>query len=241
MTIPTFVVSLARSSHRREHMQTLMDQAGISFQFFDAVDGIDSEHFLHSEKATPALTFKRKGYQLVPAEVACFASHYALWEKCLELDTPILILEDNVNVLADVHSVLADIQPYIEQYHYIKLSAHQPNTFKALFAVSDTHSIGVYRKGTCGTSAYIITPVAAKSFLENAQRFIEPVDDYMEKPWRHGIQAYHVYPSVFERSQTATTIGSTRKQKQSVGFSHKLYIEGFRTYETIMRKLKSIK
>lgn len=30
------------------------------------------------------------------SEKACFASHLSLWKKCLELDEPIFILEDDI-------------------------------------------------------------------------------------------------------------------------------------------------
>ncbi|KDM90652.1 glycosyltransferase family 25 protein [Photobacterium galatheae] len=237
----TYVVSLARSTERREHMQALLSQAGIPFEFFDAVDGTASDQFLHCNKAVPELTFKRKGYHLVPAEIACFASHFALWEKCVELDEPIVILEDNVALLTEnIPTLLAELRQHIEQCGYIKLSAHQPSQYTAVFDIDGKYSLGLYRKGTCGTSAYILSPTAAKQFIQHAQSFIEPVDDYMEKPWRHGVKAYHVFPSVLERSQTKTVIGTTRKQKHPVGLSRKLYIEGFRAYETLMRTLTKV-
>ncbi|NAW66324.1 glycosyltransferase [Photobacterium halotolerans] len=237
--MPTFVVSLARSNERREHMQSLLQHAGIPFEFFDAIDGTASEQFLHSDKAAPKLTFKRKGYHLVPAEIACFASHYALWEKCVALNVPILILEDNIEFCSDLHSILDTLADYIDKYQFIKLSATHPNRYKAKTVISESHSIGVYRKGTCGTTAYIVSPKAAHKLLKNATIFIEPVDDYIEKTWRHGVTVYHIYPSVIERSQLATTIGSTRKQKQPVSFSQKMYIEGYRAYESVMRKLSA--
>ncbi|GAB6262757.1 glycosyltransferase family 25 protein [Photobacterium sp. 53610] len=237
----TYVVSLKRSTERRAHMQALLTHAGISFEFFDAIDGTEALHFLHCDKAAPELTFKRKGYHLIPAEIACYASHFALWEKCVELNEPIVILEDNVKLLTeDLHSLLKDLSHRVEQCGYIKMSAHQPNQYKAAFKIEGIYSLGFYCKGTCGTSAYIISPQAAKQFILHAQYFIEPVDDYMEKPWRHGVKAYHVFPSAFERSQTKTVIGTRRKQKQPVGPSHKLYIEGFRAYETLMRKLTKV-
>ncbi|UTV27905.1 glycosyltransferase family 25 protein [Photobacterium atrarenae] len=240
MTIPTFVVSLARSSDRRQQMQAVLEQAGIPFEFFDAIDGTTSAAFRYSEKAAPEITFKRKGYHLTPAEVACFASHYALWEKCVDLGEPILILEDNISICSDLKSILTAVMPYIAQCQFIKLTATHPRKYSAKFKLSKTHSIGLYHKGTAGTGGYIITPTAAKSFLENAQQFIEPIDDYVEKTWRHGIKAYHIYPSVLERSPAQSTIGNCRKQKQAVGLCHKLYMESFRVYETLMRKLTSL-
>lgn len=53
--------------------------------------------FFIQKKSRPTITLRRKGYQLKTSEVACFASHYELWVRCVELDEPIVILEDNVD------------------------------------------------------------------------------------------------------------------------------------------------
>ncbi|MDF5484606.1 glycosyltransferase family 25 protein, partial [Vibrio parahaemolyticus] len=58
-----FVVSLARSLDRRERIEEKLKQQGITFEFFDAVDG-SVNSFLHSEKSRPTITLRRKGYQL---------------------------------------------------------------------------------------------------------------------------------------------------------------------------------
>ena len=39
----------------------------------------------------------------ISAEMECFASHYLLWEKCIKLDEPIIILEDYVEFCSPIH------------------------------------------------------------------------------------------------------------------------------------------
>ncbi|NGN99187.1 glycosyltransferase family 25 protein [Grimontia sp. S25] len=234
-----YVLSLARSCDRRERMKLQLDKAGVEFEFFDAIDGSSSERFTHSEKAAPQLTFKRKGYFLRPNEVACFASHYSLWEKCIELDTPILILEDNVDIDDIVSTeVLDEVMNYASKYGYIKLSSTFQSAFTELYKLSCGISVGQFSKKSCGTTAYILSPLAAQKFVKNAKRFIEPVDDYMEKPWRHGVKTYSVHPSLFERANIPSTISSdskSRKHKVQVGLFSKLYRELFRIHESIAR------
>ena len=36
-----------------------------------------------------------KGYPLTLSQLGCYASHYSMWEKCVELDYPIIVLEDD--------------------------------------------------------------------------------------------------------------------------------------------------
>nr|WP_281486429.1 glycosyltransferase family 25 protein [Vibrio diabolicus] len=97
--------------------------------------------------------------------------------------------------------------------------------------------LGGYSAGTCGTTAYIVTPKAASKFVMHAQEFIEPVDDYMEKPWRHGVQVYSVSPDLFTRAEIASTIGGKRKDKSKMTLANKIYAELFRTYESILKFL----
>ncbi|BDR19536.1 MULTISPECIES: glycosyltransferase family 25 protein [Vibrio] len=231
-----FVVSLARSLDRRERIEEKLKQQGIRFEFFDAVDG-SVGRFLHSEKSRPTITLRRKGYQLKTSEVACFASHYELWVRCIELDEPIVILEDNVDPVEGLKQVLEHTLPLTSNYDYIKLSATQKCAFIPIVPIDDTHMLGGYSAGTCGTTAYIVTPKAASKFVTHAQEFIEPVDDYMEKPWRHGVQVYSVSPDLFTRAEIASTIGGKRKDKSKMTLANKIYAELFRTYESILKFL----
>jgi GR25 family glycosyltransferase involved in LPS biosynthesis len=46
--------------------------------------------------------------QLSPGVMGCFYSHYSLWERCLELDEPIMIFEDDVKVYRGFKPVIWD-------------------------------------------------------------------------------------------------------------------------------------
>ncbi|HAS6063688.1 TPA: glycosyltransferase [Vibrio vulnificus] len=229
-----FVVSLARSLDRRKRIEEKLKQQGIEFEFYDAVDG-SVDGFLHSEKSRPTITQCRKGYHLKTSEVACFASHYELWKQCVELNEPIMILEDNVDPVSNLSQVLVDAFTQVPHYGYIKLSATQKRAFQPIVALSDGYQLGGYAAGTCGTTAYMISPAAALKFIQHANTFVEPVDDYMEKPWRHHVQTYSIAPDLFTRAQIASTIGAKRKDKSKMTVLNKIYAELFRSYESILK------
>lgn len=234
-----FVVSLTRSQERRQRMSLQLLDAGIEFEFFDAVDA-SQDHFLYSNKASQKQTFQRKGYELKPGEIGCFASHYSLWQKCVELQAPVVILEDNVDIQPLAGDILQILEPYINKYGYVKLAATQPSKFTPIEEITTQTQLGQYAKKSCGTTAYALSPQAAQTFIANADYFIEPVDDYMEKPWRHQVKTYSVKPSLFERAEITSTISSQntkRKEKQKLGVLQKVYIESYRSYESIMKKL----
>ncbi|EGU33647.1 glycosyl transferase family protein [Vibrio sp. N418] len=234
-----FVVSLTRSQERRQRISQQLLDAGFEFEFFDAVDA-SQEHFLYSNKASQKQTFQRKGYELKPGEIGCFASHYSLWQKCVELQAPVVILEDNVDIQPLAGDILQILEPYINKYGYVKLAATQPSKFTPIEEITTRTQLGQYAKKSCGTTAYALSPQAAQAFIANAEYFLEPVDDYMEKPWRHQVKTYSVKPSLFERAEIISTISSQntkRKEKQKLGVLQKVYIEIYRSYESIMKKL----
>ncbi len=232
-----FIISLKRSIERRARMNKEMHKIGMNFEFFDAADA-SMPNFICSERAAPHITKKRKGYTLITNEIACYASHFMLWQQCVTLNEPIVILEDNINLLDDFKSVLKEITLQINDLNYIKLSAtiiDKKRKFSPVIKLNNHFSIGCYSKGTSGTTGYVISPIAAKKFIENSAQFIAPVDDFMEKPWIHKIKAYSVNPAICSRSNITSTIGNLRKVKKNLTFLDKLRIEYYNFQESILR------
>ena len=110
----------------------------------------------------------------VSAEMGCFASHYLLWEKCVELDEPIMILEDDVEFCAPVLPLR-----FKEIIHLGKPSSQWNAGIVA--ALSDKHQ-EVYNPfdHLLGTYAYGITPMAARKLIDAAHKIvIRPVDRFI--------------------------------------------------------------
>ena len=225
------------STTRRSRVQDALAKTDLDFTFFTATDS-SRQNFQHVHRANNALTLKRKAYHLTLGEIACFSSHLRVWECCAQQNERYLVLEDNVE-LADTLAAktIKEFTEKIPPLEYVKLAALRNRRFKCVSSVTDTHSLIRYSKRSSGTSAYLISPAGAKKLIEGAGEFLEPVDDYMEKPWRHKVIAYSIYPSVFRRAQVVSTIGSVRKQKVRRTLWGKLFIECFRLYESVMYRL----
>lgn len=231
-----FVISLKRSTERRARIQTLLDSAGIEFEFFDAVDG-SVENFKNLDRQRPEKTKKRLGYALTRNEVACYSSHFSMWEKCVEINESILVLEDNCALTEELPIHLKGFQALANKYKFIKLFAFFKRRMEKNESISKNLDIVSYVKKGSGAQGYILTPDVAKKFITNASEFIEAVDDYMEKPWRHGVKTYYFSPDLVTRANISSTIGSDRKNKQGLTIKNKLTIEIFRLYEQIRYKL----
>ena len=52
-------------------------------------------------------------------EVGCFLSHYLLWKKCIDLNEPILILEDDA-IITDEFDI-EKIEKLTDEYNFIYL------------------------------------------------------------------------------------------------------------------------
>jgi glycosyl transferase family 25 len=231
-----FVISLKRSTDRRARITKILGDANLEFEFFDAIDA-SSPNFKYSERRVPKQTRLRFGYQLIESELACFASHFSLWEKCIALNEPILILEDS----CDLTPLFSDRQELFEElvnkYHFIKLFSMFKKKHIPIEKINSTSEIVYYRERTCGIQSYLISPYAAKQFIKNAGKFIDPVDNYMEKPWRHGISTYSFKPDLATRAKIESTIGSNRKMKAKLPIQRKAIVELFRAYEEVRYKI----
>lgn len=99
-----FIINLERSLDRKEHMQKQIQKLflknpnlknKLEFIFFKAIDAKNKEH-LEFKDHFPWWDSWVLGRELSDGEKACFASHYRLWQECVKLNEPIMILEDDV-------------------------------------------------------------------------------------------------------------------------------------------------
>ncbi|EHW0429191.1 glycosyltransferase family 25 protein, partial [Campylobacter jejuni] len=99
-----FIINLERSLDRKDHMQKQIQKLfeknptlknKLEFIFFKAIDAKNKEHLEFKEHFTWWASWVL-GRELSDGEKACFASHYKLWQECMKLDEPVIILEDDV-------------------------------------------------------------------------------------------------------------------------------------------------
>lgn len=110
--------------------------------------------------------------------IGCFMSHYRLWQKCIEINEPIWIFEDDVRFIRPYYPV-----PFDEVL------------ITVLGKWTDLYSRDVYQDPECephaqeydapciqGTSGYAITPVAAKKLVEEYRHSFTASDHAIRKP-----------------------------------------------------------
>jgi glycosyl transferase family 25 len=105
-----YVINLARSTERKEHMTGELERIGIDYEFVEAVEGRDLD--LHDpEVIHPSVL----GTAWVRAgSVGAAYSHLRVYEKILEGGAEhALVLEDDVRLPADLLSQVESIAPYL--------------------------------------------------------------------------------------------------------------------------------
>ncbi|EAW7251117.1 glycosyltransferase family 25 protein, partial [Campylobacter jejuni] len=188
-----FIINLERSLDRKEHMKKQIQKLfeknpslknKLEFIFFKAIDAKNKEH-LEFKDHFPWWGSWVLGRELSDGEKACFASHYKLWQECVKLDEPIIILEDDVEFSDEF---LNNGVEYIDEllkskYEYIRLCYLFD---KRLYFLSESGYYLSFEK-LAGTQGYVLQVSAAVKFLKYAKNWIYAVDDYMDMFYKHNV------------------------------------------------------
>ena len=110
-----------------------------------------------------------------PGVIGCFYSHYKLWEKCVELDQPIIIFEDDIKFFRNVE--ITDWEDIL--ILALGKSSYLREPWKTyLENPIGTPMIIPWKNGTMpGNQGYAIKPKAAKSLLKRYHHHFLPADN----------------------------------------------------------------
>lgn len=207
-----FVISLTRALDRREHITRRLHELGVEFEFFDAIDGAVSRHPA-LEKCDHAARLRKIGYPMRAGEIGVYASHYLLWQWCAENNLPCVILEDDIEFSDDFGVVMNWLDQHITQLGFIRIGWVFERPFRILASAVGGRHLVKHLRGPRGGQGYAIHPSAARKFLAQSESWSEPVDDYMDMEWRHGVLLRALYPApVWALDSFASTIGDRPKQ-----------------------------
>ena len=173
----TLVINLPKRKDRLSEFKFNNDDY-ITYELFKAVDGyeIDYDYLLsqgfdiYHQWVDPILKTK-----LTKGEVGCFLSHWRVWEECVRLNEPILVLEDDA-IITDKFSYDELYRMKDIGYNFIYLGWKE---MEESVPINDKFVKPVYPYWTL---SYMVTPESAKLLLnEYARKHIVPVDEYLPK------------------------------------------------------------
>lgn len=237
-----FIINLERSLDRKEHMQKQIQKLfeknlslknKLEFIFFKAIDAKNKEH-LEFKDHFPWWGSWVLGRELSDGEKACFASHYKLWQECVKLDEPIIILEDDVEFSDEFLNNGAE---YIDEllkseYEYIRLCYLFD---KRLYFLSEGGYYLSFEK-LAGAQGYVLQVSAAMKFLKCAKNWIYAVDDYMDMFYRHNVLNIVKKPLLLKHDcRIESSISQAGRLFLKAKFYRKIIREIFRLYRNILK------
>ena len=119
--------------------------------------------------------------------MACLASHYLLWQECLQLREPILILEDDIHLM-DGFGEAAKLAREVVGDDVVRLCGLYPQPAVVLDEPQDGYRLVQFLRGPEGTQAYAIAPGGAERLVAQARPVRDPADAYMDRFWQHGVR-----------------------------------------------------
>ena len=204
-----YIINLKRSKDRyesmRERIAALLDSHPhlkdiLEFEFFEAIDGRAGEHKRFSTHYDSKLSPWLRGKELSDGELACFASHYLLWQRCAHQYKPCIIIEDDV--LFSEHFAQGVREILESGYEYVRLMQ-----LRVLKSSKPTHAPHIHSTTQLcgGTQGYYLAPSAARKFLAHAKKWVFPVDDYMDMFYIHKVWIFVSVPYLLASNEALET------------------------------------
>lgn len=210
-----FVISLLDEIARRKSSKEQLSAFDLEFEFFDALKvEQDWESFFSGYDEKQYLI--NTGRTAVPGEIGCYASHLALWKKCVEIDQPIMIMEDDFLLKHNFGSAFTETQKLIHQYGFIRLQSEHRGKRK-MVKKSSTFNLVYYNKMPHSLMCYAISPDVAKAFIQQSTLLTAPVDVMVKKIWEHRQRLYGLmpYPVVEHEVSVQTNIQGRVKPRKN--------------------------
>lgn len=210
--IPIFVISLTRSQERRAAVEKQMKRLGLSFLFWDAVDG----KALGAEELAVVdfeLAEKICGHALSLGEVGCALSHIRLYEMMVQQGIErAIILEDDIHLHMHFRRIVE--QALVTSTTDILFLHHgKAKRWPWIRSLPEGYRLAHYcrpsrrsTRGIISTAGYVLSLAGARKLLRLAYPVRMPADYLTGRLQLTGLSAAGVEPSCLDVDQFATTI-----------------------------------
>lgn len=209
------VISLSTSLQRRDSIEKQLRDVGAPFEFSNAITPAEALRHVHHYDEKEFLL--NCGRAATAPEIACYASHLALWRHCAGGADPYLILEDDAELDASFIAGLAIVASQIRRRGLIRVSV--PGVPDSL-TVNDVGRFEVRycRRVPLLALGYAVSPDGAARLAKAGAVVEEPVDKYMQRFWRHGQPVYALCPALVRHAPVAAVseIGERRRPAYGV-------------------------
>ena len=188
-----FVISLPDALERRERASRQLGEVGLAFEFFDAMRGEQVMADGYFEGCDEEEWLLNTGHPMSLGEVGCFASHRSMWQKCVELGEPLMIMEDDFQLLPGFAGAVEQVAWNIAECGFIRLQS-ETRAHKQRIAERGNYTLWRYTKVPHSCMCNSVTPETASRLVEQTRTIYEPVDVFIKKLWVHGQPIFGMTP-----------------------------------------------
>lgn len=179
--MPVYVINLARSLDRREHVTSELRKTGMAYEIVTAVDGRDVD-LRDPATVAPELLAKND----FPAGTAgCALSHLRVYEKVIaDGSDHALVLEDDVTLPADLGTIVDEVARELTGAEVALLNYGSPDPCKmsregsVALGSSRVLALPIHVTGLVNAAAYVITREACERMISNAPPLRANADDW---------------------------------------------------------------
>ncbi|MXN79280.1 glycosyl transferase family 25 [Burkholderia sp. 4701] len=209
-------ISLQRATERRKSMVAQMQQHDIDGRFFDAVEIQGRVEDVPGYNAAARRFFY--GTPLTKGQIGCYLSHREVWKQLVaSRDDAWCVMEDDIILLEGFKAATEELLVHRDAWDIVRLYgifenpqiefASLPSGTKMMWM--DVHPLG--------TQCYVITRKAAERMLESTEKIQYPIDDAIDKNWKHKLRLYITSPEFVADGDFSSMIGQL-ESTQSIAF-----------------------
>ncbi len=215
-TLHTWVINLDRAPQRLARIAPRLDELGVAWTRFPAVEGKLLPEQEQARLMDPAGFGRLHGMTPTLGELGCYLSHVRVMEAFLASPHEFaLILEDDVKPTAALPEVLDRLIAARDRWDMVKLSAIHRGSPVGVLDVGQGHQLGVMFSRCTGSSAYVVNRMAAQRYVQMLLPMQLPYDHAYDRGWVYGLKVRRVFPEVCVHDDlvesTISTPGPSRK------------------------------
>lgn len=179
---------------RRNSIVGQLNDQNIEYEIFNAVEGEDGYDFFTEVSDRKFLI--NTGRLPQNDEIGSYASHLYLWNLCVALETPLIVVEDDAIFQSDVAIALNVASNWIGRFGFICLQKNTNSTFarRRTAATASGVALQYCERYPFGTLAYAISPKVASAFIRASKTILGPVDWFIKQTWIHRQPIYSLDP-----------------------------------------------
>jgi GR25 family glycosyltransferase involved in LPS biosynthesis len=186
----SFIIHLSKiesSLSTALNLKRQLEDFNMPVELFEGTYGNDAVRLMEDEKRTVhpcgikgEITTDIKNFHkmISPGVRGCFYSHYRLWTKCVELNEPIIIFEDDIILTRSFIAINWKDILIVALGHPTKSIRYMP----FLESPSGDPSAEYYKQSSMpGCCGYAIKPQAAKKLIDTYKNTFLPADNAINK------------------------------------------------------------